>query len=55
MNRSFYQFNEVIDLSSVLLYPQGQNLRGVWGGDSPPQLPISQGTEEVCRAKLLSV
>ena len=33
---------------------QGRNLRGGggMGGDSPSQLPISQGTGEVCRAKM---
>ena len=42
MNRSFYQFNEVIDLSSVLLYPQGRNLRGGMGGNDSPPPPNSR-------------
>ena len=31
----------------------GAKLKGGYGGMThPPQLPISQGTEEVCRAKM---
>ena len=47
----------VITEVTVFYYYQGRNLRGYGGRAThpPPQLPISQGTEEVCRAKLLSV
>ena len=51
LNLSDYLITQGNNLCSNLI--AGAKLKGGYkGGDSPSQLPISQGTEEVCRAKM---